>query len=258
MTPATIERLLQLNRDFYQRVATNFDETRGGLPMGWRRLQPWFPKTQGRALRILDVGCGNGRFAWLLDEWTINTSYVGIDADAQLLALAADHARPLSQVKTSFRQADFTTPTWLADAQLRADTFDLVVCFAALHHVPSRALRQRLLQDLAQLVTADGVVILSHWQFLSSERFVRKQIAWQTIGLTENDVEAGDALLPWQQGHYAVRYVHQTGLSEAQQLGAVANLRLIHDFFADGREGNLNLYTVYQVNRVRAENDEEL
>lgn len=246
MTPATVEHLLKLNRTFYQTVATNFDATRGGLPVGWQQLKPWIQPCMHRPLRVLDVGCGNGRFAWLLNEWAIEATYTGIDADEQLLALATTHAKALRHVHTTFRQADFTESTWYESAGLTAGGFDLVVCFAALHHVPGKVLRQQLFCDLARLATTAGTIILSHWQFLSSVRFVRKQIAWQTIGLTEDDVEAGDALLPWQQGTYAVRYVHQTELAEAEQLAAAAKLTLVEHFYADGKEGNLNLYTIFE------------
>ncbi len=244
MTPATVERLLQLNREFYMTVAADFDGTRGGLPVGWRQLQPWIPRPVGRPLRVLDVGCGNGRFAWLLDEWEIRTEYVGIDGDAKLLALASAHGDALRTVQARFTQADFTRTTWAFDAALQVASFDLVVCFAALHHVPSAPLRQQVVESLASCLATDGTLILSHWQFLSSMRFVRKQIAWQTIGLAENDVEAGDALLPWQQGAYAVRFVHQTDAKEAQQLVTGAKLLLVENFYADGKEGNLNLYTI--------------
>ena len=243
MRSATVERLLQLNRTFYQTVAPQFDETRGGLPVGWRQLRPWIQPRADRPLRVVDVGCGNGRFAWLLEEWDIPTSYQGVDADEQLLTMASAHARTLTQVQTTFHQADFTAPTWRGDATLPPGNFDLVVCFAALHHVPSNALRQQLIRDLAQLA-GSGIVILSHWQFLSSMRFVRKEIAWQTIGLTAEDVEPGDALLPWQQGVHAIRYVHQTALAEAKDLAAAAGLHLLDHFYADGKEGNLNLYTI--------------
>jgi len=250
MTPATVERLLELNRTFYQTVATNFDATRGGLPLGWRQLKPWIQPPSGRPLRVLDVGCGNGRFARLLQEWGIDAAYTGIDADEQLLALATEHTQELASIDTTFRSADFTEAAWFDQANLAAGSFDLVVCFAALHHVPSRVLRQQLVGDLAQLAAANGTILLSHWQFLSSRRFVRKQIAWQTIGLAETEVEPGDALLPWQRGTYAVRYVHQTELPEAEDLATATSLTLVDHFYADGKEGNLNLYTIIEHNHT--------
>ncbi len=244
MNEKTQQQLLQLNRNFYATVATNFDATRAGLPLGWRQLRDWLPEASDRVLTVLDVGCGNGRFAWLLNEWGLAADYIGIDADEQLLALARRRAAELATVRTDFRQADFTAPDWPVAVGLQQRAFDVVVCFAALHHVPGHRLRARVVQTLASLLVSTGALILSHWQFLTSERFVRKQIAWQTIGLSAADVEAGDALLPWQQGEYAVRYVHQTDAAEANQLAVAAQMHVHEQFYADGKEGNLNLYTL--------------
>ena len=88
---------------------------------------------------------------------------------------------------------------------------------------------------------------LSTWQFLSSERFAAKQVDWAEFGIDPADLEPGDALLPWNQGTYALRYVHQLELDEVETLARGAGLRVIDTFRADGKEGNLNLYTLLQV-----------
>ena len=209
------------------------------LRLGWiESLAP----LDGR--RVLDVGCGNGRWARALAAWGLVCTYTGVDGDAKLLALATDNTRELATVEGVFRQADFTMPGWSAVLNGPTDSFDLIVCLAALHHAPGYRLRLQVVQALAALLAPSGVLIFSHWQFLQSERFVRKQIAWQTIGLTSAEVEPGDALLPWQQGGYAVRYVHQIDEAEMAALTQAAGLSLRTTFYADGKEGNLNLYAV--------------
>jgi tRNA (uracil-5-)-methyltransferase TRM9 len=245
MKQVTQERLLALNREFYATVAEPFDATRAGLPIGWQGLPQWLPTTSAeRPLRVLDVGCGNGRWVRALEKWEVASLYTGIDGDRQLLHLAADHTRSLTNVQTRFHAADFTEPGWDGALGLAPASFDCVVCFAALHHVPGYQLRQEVVQTLAALLAPNGVLIFSHWQFLQSERFVRKQITWQTIGLTEDEIEPGDALLPWRQGSYAVRYVHQIDEAEMGTLAAAAGLQVVTTFYADGKEGNLNLYAV--------------
>lgn len=247
MSKTTQQRLLALNREFYATVAEPFDATRAGLPMGWQQLRPWLPPPPAeRLLRVLDVGCGNGRWARALDRWGIRCEYIGVDVDPHLLSLAIDNTRALTTVQSSFREADFTTLEWHSVLGLQPASFDVVVCLAALHHVPGYQLRAQVVSELATLLAPQGVLIFSHWQFLHSERFVRKQIAWQTIGLTSAEVEPGDALLPWQQGGYAVRYVHHMDEDEMAALARAAGLQMTTTFYADGKEGNLNLYAVLQ------------
>jgi SAM-dependent methyltransferase len=244
MSKATQQRLLALNREFYTTVAEPFDATRAGLPVGWQRLHTWLSTLTDQPLRVLDVGCGNGRWAWMLEEWGIPCSYTGVDGDEKLLRLAAENTRHLTGVQSTFHQSDFTTPDWFAPLALQPASFELIACLAALHHAPGYDLRSQVVQSLANLLAPTGVLIFSHWQFLRSERFVRKQIPWQTIGLTSAEVEPGDALLPWQQGGYAVRYVHQIDEAEMAALAQTAGLQVLTNFYADGKEGNLNLYVV--------------
>jgi tRNA (uracil-5-)-methyltransferase TRM9 len=232
-------QLLDLNRRFYAAVGVEFDRTRQSLPTGMvdlaRRVQ------QMPAARILDAGCGNGRFARALAQVGATVTYHGVDADPQLLALAAAQTQDLPGIAATFQAADLAAPGW---AEAAPGEFDAVVCLAVLHHFPGYALRQRIVADLAGLLAPRGVLALSTWQFGSIDRFVDRQVAWDQIGLAAEDVEPGDALLPWNQGVYALRYVHQLDLAEIEQLAAGAGLRIAASFRSDGKEGNLNLYTL--------------
>ncbi len=250
MTPAVQQRLLALNRSFYATVAKDFDQTRAGLPAGWQQLDHYLPTgTPTQPITVLDAGCGNGRFARALEELGVHACYVGVDADGALLASAAQNMADLDKLHGCFVQADLAQAGW--SSLFAGATFDVVACFAMLHHMPRYELRLRVMKELAGLVAADGVLIFSNWQFLTSVRFVQKQIAWQAVGLTAEDVEPGDALLPWQQGGYAVRYVHQVDAQEMMQLANEAGLRIVETFLADGKEGNLNLYTVLRQSELR-------
>jgi 2-polyprenyl-3-methyl-5-hydroxy-6-metoxy-1,4-benzoquinol methylase len=273
MPPTVQAQLLELNRQFYQTVGSEFDRTRQGLPPGMvelaQRLAAWQVARQAAPLRVLDVGCGNGRLARALAQAGVACTYTGIDADDQLLALAQEQTRNLPHVSTQFMRIDIAPAGWTQEIGGQAGTsarqeqagtpalqgegtpaqqgFDVVACLAVLHHFPGLALRTRLARELASLVAADGLLALSTWQFLTSERLAQKQAEWAVVGIDAAQVEPGDALLPWNQGAHALRYVHQLDLPELELLAARAGLHPHATFQADGKEGNLNLYTLWGV-----------
>jgi 2-polyprenyl-3-methyl-5-hydroxy-6-metoxy-1,4-benzoquinol methylase len=179
--------------------------------------------------------------AWLLEERAVALEYVGVDANAQLLALAQAHTAELRYVHARFVQADLAQPDWSEEL---GSEFDIVTCLATLHHLPGYDLRRATMQRLAALAKVGGIVAISTWQFLTNPRFTAKLVDWAEVGVDAAQVEPGDALLPWQQGGYAVRYVHQIDMDEVRKLASAAGLEVEATYFADGKEGNLNLYAI--------------
>lgn len=245
MTPHTQQFLLDLNRTFYASVAESFDSTRANVAPGMVQALGYLPDTAASgSLRILDVGCGNGRFARALDQLGRTVEYTGVDADKRLLELARDRATGLRNVRVHFVQRDLAEVGW-ASGLADPAPFDAVVCLATLQHFPGHALRQRVVADLAALLAAHGRLIVATWQFLGTPRLAARQLSWDTVGLTSADIEPGDALLPWQETN-SMRYVHQIDSDEMRSLAAGSGLRIAAQFSADGKEGNLNLFTILE------------
>ncbi|MDZ4229466.1 MAG: class I SAM-dependent methyltransferase, partial [Patescibacteria group bacterium] len=77
--------LLKLNRRFYLKTQQYFNRSRQSPWPGWQKLLPYL---QGQTLKVLDLGCGNGRFGiWLASHYSID--YVGLDENQYLLDRAA-------------------------------------------------------------------------------------------------------------------------------------------------------------------------
>jgi tRNA (uracil-5-)-methyltransferase TRM9 len=231
MNEATIQRLLSLNQSFYDSMAESFTESRLNPPPSFDQLLAKMPRP---CPRLLDVGCGNGRFGHFLQTHQAVQQYTGVDFSQELLA------RARSVVDGEFYSRDLSRP----DSLDGLGTFDVIVCLAAMHHLPGRHNRLRLLRDMKAHLAADGRLILANWQFMDSERQRRKIRPWAEIGLSNQDVEPNDYLLTWQRQGFAYRYVCKIDATETAALATDAGLQIIDQFRSDGREGNLSLFTV--------------
>jgi SAM-dependent methyltransferase len=228
---------MRINRAFYQSLALPFAATRN-------RTQPGVRRVLGRidhGARVLDVGCGHGLAAQELERLDHHGPYCGIDASAALVDLAKQR---VEAPWVSFAVADVTQPGWRQAAS--QDPFDWVVAFAVLHHLPDASLRRQVAAELRNALAEEGRVAVSVWDFAGRERFQRRMIGWEEIGLTPADVEPGDALLDWRHGNRGVRYVHHFTPQELADLAQGAGLSVAEAFHSDGEGGRLSLYQVWR------------
>lgn len=257
MDEKTIRALNAINRSFYREAAAAFSATRRDPWPGWERLPPLIEAhLSERDLQVLDVGCGNGRFAAFLaaalPERCASLRYCGIDASGPLLEAVRARDLPFAEVET--RPAD-VVETPIEDL-LGARRFSLIAVFGVLHHVASERRRRRLLQSLAARLEAGGLLALAFWRFEASERFRRKQRPWEEFNTAAREpidvaeLEAGDRLLPWGENGRAVRYCHFADEEETGRLVQATSLCVAATYTADGREGNLNRYFILQARQV--------
>jgi tRNA (uracil-5-)-methyltransferase TRM9 len=235
----TCALLADLNRTFYATFAGDFARTRRGWPPGFDLILSYLPP----GANVLDLGCGNGRFLAFLAARGWRGSYLGVDNDPQLLNLAHEVAPHSPAVEASFLQADLLDPAW--PATLAGKRPNRIICLAVLHHIPGRSNRKRFVTGCAALLPPGGLLILSTWQFLSADRLRARILPWATIGLSSEDVEPGDYLLAWGQGGMGYRYCASIDQTELCAMAAEAGLTHTKAFYADGKEGNLNLYGIF-------------
>lgn len=225
----TLRRLNAINAAFYQQTAAHFDATRQQPWPGWARLLPHLPAR--RPLRVLDVGCGNGRFGvWLAGQGAGPLHYHGTDNSPALLGYARAALATLDRVQL--------TPADLLADPLPGGPFDLVALFGVLHHVPGAAQRERLLAALGARVAPGGVLAVAVWRFADNPRFLARALDWPA----DLEREPGDYLLDWRRGTVAARYCHHVDDAEGARLVAASGLDEIDRYRADGHDGRTNQY----------------
>ncbi len=244
MDRVTADQLNEINLAFYREHAADFSASRESSWPGWQRLLPHLEKLPEGLVRVLDVGCGNARFArFLRAEFERAVDYTGLDISRELLSQAAERVPDATWV-----EADLVAR--LPDQVLPAGPFELVVGFGLLHHVPGEALRHRLVRAMAGRLAPGGLLVLAFWDFGERERFLRRRISWQEHNqrssrpVALDQLDPGDTLLRWgpETEDAPYRYCHHAGPAERERALAASGLVLIEEFAADG-EG-LNIYSV--------------
>ncbi len=239
------------------------------------------PAPDGRALRVLDLACGNLRFErFLMDALPDLAIRVdAVDSCATLAdgatALPGVRFHELDVVSALLGSAGATASQARAEAGDRASAgnptavvagaplalprltpCDLAVSFGFLHHVPGFEQRAAVLAALVAQLRPGGVAAVSLWQFLDDERLARKAAtshpaALVDLGLDESALDEGDRLLGWQDALGAWRYCHHFAEFEVDALSAAAcaatGARELARFSADGASGRLNRYLLLQV-----------
>lgn len=250
MLPETADRLNEINRVFYETFSQPFAATRRRIQPGVRRVLASLPPGG----RWLDLGCGSG---WLALEWARagrSGLYCGVDFSSGLL----DEARTVlagesvpAGLEIRFMQIDLSAPDWPGRTGLSSDTWDGVLSFAVLHHIPSNERRLRLLRQIRDLLPPGGRFILSVWQYQNSPRLMARRLPWSAAGLREDAVEPGDTLLDWRAapqesaGKIGLRYVHLFDRAELTRLAYDSRFTVTDEFESDGEGSRLGLYQTW-------------
>ena len=217
--------LLKLNENFYLKTQAYFNRSRQSPWPGWQKLLPFLQVLQGRALKCLDLGCGNGRFGvWLSQHRQI--AYTGLDNNQYLLD-QVPFGRLIKQ--------DITQPWPIKDK------FDLIVLMAILHHIPTKTARLKILERAKKLLVKDGVLVFTVWHFNKLKRFNSHVIK----KLPDNDY-----ILDWKRGVNAKRYIHLFDDTEINWLIKNLKLKLLADYVSDGHLGQSNRYIILQTTKI--------
>lgn len=193
MKPKTAEEVLQKIKEDYQQIAESFSATR---QQSWKEFDA-FQKYVKKGMTVADIGCGNGR---LLRNLPSNVQYIGIDLTERLLEKARKKY-PSGQ----FLKGD------ILHIPLENESIDITFCIAVLHHIPSKELREKAVQELKRITKRDGKIILMVWNLWQKKYFLQIIKALLEFFRTGR-YDWNDFFIPWggkvHQGGKVHRYYH--------------------------------------------------
>ncbi len=219
MNLKAVKDILKLNRDFYQSVSTEFSKTRQNPWEGWNRAVESSLKTlkmDKETIKVLDLGCGNGRFYNFIKDKVENIKYTGVDINNDFI----------KESKKKYKDAKFINKDIFENLDKIDGKHNIVCAFGVTHHIPDTpdsSFRYNWFTRLANLLDKRGVLILTFWNF---------------------EDKSGDYFLGWKYRKDIKRYCHQYSDVEIDNIiknYKKINIRLIDRFKAD----NENLYLVF-------------
>lgn len=249
MEESVSKKLLDINDKFYQSFGAAFAETR-------HRIQPGVQRILDERIKPgawLDIGCGSGVLGQRLAQSGFQGSYLGLDFSEPLLTEARSGAEGLAVhdgFELAYQPANLLQPDWAEG--LNEASYDGILAFAVLHHLPGAENRGRLIRQIHGLLKPGGIFIHSEWQFDHNPKLAARVQPWAAAGLSAGEVEQGDHLLDWR--HYTagqndepgLRYVHLFTQPELRALAESAGFTIMDQFESDGKTGNLGLYQIWQ------------
>ncbi len=230
------QNILKRTCQNYSLIAKSFSSKRMYLWSGIKRLKKFCVHGD----RVLDIGCGNGRLLELFNG--LELDYIGIDSCPELI----EEARQIYEKKQKSLKVK-TFKFLIADAldlPFRNNSFDKIFSIAVLHHIPSKELRMKFLEQAKKTLKPKGLLILSVWN-LWQRKFWKYHIKYfflKIIGKSKLDFK--DIFYPWKNEHgkiVAQRYLHCFSLNELTKLSKRAGFNIKEQGYLSNKKQNLYL-----------------
>ncbi len=135
----------------YDSFAHEFSATRGN---SWPEFDLILPYIKSKD-RVLDLGCGNGRFRkFLSTDLVPEGNYFGLDVSQKMLKIARDQLP-----HDHFFRGDFSEKFPFGD-----DNFEVVVAIAAFHHLLNKKHQKAFLSECARVLKPGGILFITTWK----------------------------------------------------------------------------------------------
>jgi len=222
------KELLKIVKFNYEEIAESFNQTRKKAI--WPELEN-LSKNISSGVKVLDVGCGNGRLVEVLEKK--NVKYLGIDQSDKMIEIAKR-----SRIGYEFRVGNI-----LELGKISEVNFDYVFSIAVLHHLPSKELRIEALRQMKNKINNEGRIVLTVWNLWKQKKYRKKIIKFWALHLIgKNKLDFGDILFDWKKSDKnskSKRYYHAFTKMELKKIIKKAGLK-IEKLYSD----NYNYYIV--------------
>lgn len=132
-------------------------------------------------------------------------------------------------------------PLWINEVK---DSYNLISAFGIIHHINSFSNRKNILQYAYDLLSNGGVLVMAYWQFEGKERYKNK-LAPRTDSENPDKYSNHDFTMSFG-NRGATRFVHHCTIEEISELEQEIGFKALDSFLSDGKEGDQNLYRIYQ------------
>ena len=193
----------------YSLVSKEFSRTR---EFPWTEMDFLFDRYVNKKDKVLDLGCGNGRFYELFKK---EVDYYGLDNSEELLSVAEK-----KYPKAVFKKGN------VLDVPFPDNNFDKIFSVSVLHHIPSQKLRNIFVQECKRVLKPDGLLIITVWDLLKKPKIKKRIIKNNFFKLIQKSkLDFNDAVLDWH--GISNCYTHCFKLRELKKLVAKQNFKII-------------------------------
>lgn len=214
--------LLEKTKEDYNLIAEDYARSRGRM---WPEADFLFEKFITKGEKVLDLGCGTGRYFKSIKEK--GADYFGVDNSQKMIEVA----------KERYPEAKFQVADSL-NLPFSDKSFNKIYSIAVLHHIPSKEFRLKFLKEARRVLRQDGLLILTVWKFRAKKELslIFKYTILRLIGKSKLDWR--DFFEPW--GKKIERYYHCFSKKELVSLVKKADFEVLENGLIRNKRGNRN------------------
>ena len=245
MNQQTAEQIIKLNKNSYEKIAEHFSITRNYI---WKDLKnlakyihnhykiPPTPFSKGGTIKILDVGCGNGRLFEELENK--NIEYYGIDYCEKLIDIARN------RYKHSASKVQFAVSN-IKNMPFGKNQFDAIFAVAVINHIPSKEAQKKSLLKLHEALKPGGILLMTNWNLwnfnFKKNIFSYNFKKWKTsagkwkgkYGIDKKEFRFKDIMTEWKDGEKSSPlYYYAFTKQEIDKLTKESGFKILDSYYS--------------------------